>query len=280
MRRFNCLSGIGLYLCFLSGLQADQMFTWSASPASYTLSGSADFSVVRDGSAFDLVIAVNNTAPAGVSVSSEILTGLYFNIAGPSQGALEMMSAVATDGLIESGNYTQPANGTAASNICAPGTGGTAGNPACSSTIAGGWESGYWSAANNGYHYGIGTSGLSGAFNGNGTTGAGQVNYGIVPFGSAANPALVNPNTGITNQFPYTDGLATFVLAGLTTDQISIAGVSAEYGTAPEYSVAASQRITGNESGVSGVPEPATIVEMVGATVVICGWFWRRTRRI
>ena len=280
MRRFTCLSGIGLYLCLISGLQADGMFTWSASPASYTLSGSADFSTVPDGSGFDLVIVVNNTAPAGVSVSSEILTGLYFNIAGPSQAALEMMSAVATGGLIESGNYAQAANGTAGSNICAPGVGGSAGNPTCNSTIAGGWESGYWASGNSGYNYGVGTSGLSGAFNGNRSTGAGQVDYGIVPLDGSGSPALVNPNTGVTNQFPYTAGIATFVLSGLTTNQITIADVSAEYGTAPEYSIRATQATPGSQYQVSGVPEPATIFELLGATLLICAWFWRRIKRI
>lgn len=259
---------------FVPGLFASQMFSWSSTASGYSLDGNVTFSTEQDGSAFDLVIQVNNSAPVGPSKSSEILTGLYFDITGVSQTTLAMMSGIATDGFIESGNYTEAAAGTAGSNVCAPGAGGTAPNPTCSTTVPGGWETGYWSSGKDGYNYGIGTSGLSGAFDGNTNSGAGQVDYGILPTAASPSPALVDPNSGVTNEFPYIDGTATFVLSGLTSSQITISSVAAEYGTTPDHSVTASQAANNSQAG--SAPEPAAIFEVSGGLILFfaarCGF--------
>jgi hypothetical protein len=258
-------------------LFADQIFQWSSSASGYTLSGNAAFSTQRDGSLFDLIIVVNNTSPVGPSVPSQILTGLYFDILGASQTSLAMISAVATDGFVETGNYIEAADATAGSNICAPGAGGSASTPACPATVAGGWESGYWPSGNNGYSYGIGTTGGAGAFNGNPGTGTGQLNYGILPLATSISPALVNPNTGVTNEFPYVNGTGTFVLAGLSSPDIVIAAAAGVYGTASDYVIPASQ----NQSSFQNLstPEPSTAVEASAVSILFFAAVFRRIRK-
>src|SRR6185437_8416144 len=199
-------------------LHADQTYQWSTTVNSYLLSGNAVFSTQADGSAFDLVIVLNNTAPVGPSNSAQILTGVYFDITGVSQTALAMMSAVATDGFIDSTSLTTPVAGTAGSNIWAPGVGGAANSRTCPTLLPGGWESAYYAAGSGGYHFGIGASGQTGFFNGNASSGVGQVNYGIVPIVGISSGA----NSGITGNYPYVDFTAKYVLSGLISDQITV----------------------------------------------------------
>src|SRR4051794_22586143 len=106
-----------------------------------------------------------------------------------------MKSAVATSGLVNAANQTSPAPGTANSNVCAPGKGGTALNLSCASTIGGGWEAGYFAGGIGGgtnatQHFAVGTSGQTGVFNGNAAN-VGNVNYGVAPI-AGINTSLAN----------------------------------------------------------------------------------------
>jgi len=257
-------------------LFADQIFQWSSSVSGYTLSGGAAFSTQQDGSLFDLIIVVENTAAVGPSVPSRILTGLYFDIQGASQTSLAMISAVATAGFVETGQYIQAADGTAGSNMCAPGAGGNAPAPVCSAKVAGGWESGYWPSGTRGYSYGIGTTGGSGAFNGNATSGVGQLNYGILPLATSISPALVNPNTGVTNEFPYVNGSGTFVLTGLSSPDIIIAAAAGVYGTAADYVIPASRN---QPSQSLATPEPSTAAAAWAVLLLFFAGRFRQTRK-
>lgn len=209
---------------FVPAMRADNIFSWCSSSDGITLSGNATFSVEKDGSEYDLVVVVDNTAPAGSSFSSD-LTGLYFNISGISQTELSMISGVATDNFAQSGYYGQDPN----QNW----NGGEESN-------SGGWESGFWSSGNNGDHYGIGTSGRSG-------------DYGWNDYGTPGN-------------YFYLDRSATFVLAGLSSNQISISGVTAEY-TSPGLSFSTSQTALASET--DSVPEPATFFEFASGIIFL-----------
>ena len=151
-------------------------------------------------------------------------------------------------------------------NICAPGTGGTALNNTCTSTIAGGWEAAYNPAGLGGgaaatQHYGVGTSGQGGVFSGN-SANAGNANYGVV--GTAGiNTGL----DGVGKMVPYSYHTATIVLAGLITSNVTISNVSGVYGTAPEGTPAAF---------VDSAPEPGTYLLFAGGLGAIA--FFRRRR--
>jgi len=228
-RNWSAIAILAVSLFLVPRLRADSIFSWCSSSGGDTLSGNATFSVQKDGSTYDLVVVVNNTAPAGSSFSSD-LTGLYFNIAGVSQTALSLISGVATDAFLETGYYNQYSYGSQWSSD-------------------GGWESGFWSSGDNGDHYGIGTSGRSGAFGWN--------------------------DYGTQGNYFFLDRSATFVLAGLTSSQISISDVIAEY-TDPGVSFSTSH--TALATGTDVVPEPATFFEFSAALIVLC-FHSRRLRR-
>lgn len=218
-RNLSALVILSVSVSLVPALHADVIFSWCSTDGGETLSGNATFSVQKDGSTYELVIVVNNTAPAGSSFSSD-LTGLYFDIGGVSESALSMISGVATDGFVQS-------NGGQGSNN-------------------GGWESGFWSSGYNADNYGIGTSGRNGA-------------YGWNDYGSPGD-------------YYYLDKSATFVLAGLTSSQISISDVTAEY-TAPGASFYTSQTAQATETNAA--PEPATFFEFFAAVIVL-GFAYRR----
>ena len=261
-----------LFLAHLSttGAHATALSSWSWSATGTggeAITGTADFSVVPDATAgfYDLTIALTNTSATQPSVSSNVLTGLYFNLS-TSPGALGMLSATATGGLVSNLGQTTADGGSIGANICAPGIGGTAVADTCGSTLPGGREAAYHSAS--AQQYAIGTTGQSGVFNGNATTGTGQLNYGIAP----AVGLSLSSNTGITNEFPYVLGTATFTLRALTTDQITVSDVSGAYGTAPEFSEAATT-VTPRDTPV---PEPSVLAIMgIGLAGIM---FARRAR--
>jgi hypothetical protein len=195
--------------------------TWSGTIDTIGVSGEVEFQVVGG----DLWITLKNTATVKPTSTKQILTGLLFDITGYS-GALGMLSATANDGIVNAGSATP---GSAPLNICAPGIGGTALVNACSSTLGGGWEAGYFAGGATSdftQHYGIGTAGL-GLFNGNPTTGVGDANYGLV---STLGTTILD---GLTGMQPYSYQRATFVLYGGADllDTISISKVQALYGT-------------------------------------------------
>lgn len=207
-------------------------WTWSDSVASGLVTGTAQFSVAPDGPGFDLVIVVNNTSPVVPTTTAQILTGLFFDI-NPHAGPLTMAAASATGGLLSSVNQSTPDAGSADTNICAPGHGGSASDPTCPVTLGGGWEAAYDALGLGGgtfvSRWGIGTAGF-GIFNGNSSTGTGNANYGIAPGSSVG----IGSADGLPTMVPYVSGVATFKLTGLTSDQIAVMNVFAAYGTGPE----------------------------------------------
>jgi hypothetical protein len=260
-------------LCLAVQAHADTLFNFSGTDAlnGYHVSGSVTFSTQVDGLGYDLVIVLSNLASTGPATSADLLTGLYFDITPSSgtQGALGLLSATANMGLITSTTTTT----TTPSNICAKGVGGTAQSNTCSATVAGGWEAGFWSGGVSSVnstltgvtaHYGIGTSGQGGLFSGN-TANAGQVNYGIAPSVGLSSSA----NSGVTGNFPYVSTEATFVLYGLTTNQITISNVFGAYGTAPE-------EVPG--AVLTATPEPASFVGALSGGLLMMAIGWRRRK--
>jgi hypothetical protein len=243
-------------------------WSWSGTVSGGTVSGQASFSVVADGGGWDLVIDMSNTAIAAPVTTAQVLTGLYFDTNSVT-GALTMLSAFATNGLMSAVSQTSPDGGSTNANICAPGHGGTAPTPACGVTVPGGWEAAYGATGLNGgavaQHWGIGTSGQSGVFNGNNTTGVGNANYGIAP----GNGVGDGTGGGLSGMLPYTYAAAEFTLTGLTTDQITISNVLGTYGTLPE----------GTPAGVNitPTPEPASLAILVVSCIGLASA--RRNRR-
>jgi len=251
--------------------QANSIYTWSSQIGGVAVSGSADFSTYAGAAGYDLTIVLTNTSDNAPTSSATILSGLYFDITSTiGQGALGMQSAVATGGLIQPRYLHQAAAGTAGTNICAPGTGGTALSPSCTAQVAGGWEAAYFAAGfgDSNDHYGIGTTGQSGVFQGNSSK-AGQADYAIAPGDGVGLSS--GANASLTNHFPYTYGTATFVLTGLTTNNIAISNVFAAYGTAPEGT-------PGSSVPEAEAPEPGTIIEF-GAGLLLVALGYRRRKR-
>lgn len=266
-RRVLCAAMLAvLTLAFGSAARADQIlsdWSWRGTVSSGPASGSATFWVAADGAGWDLIIAIKNTAPAAPTTTAQILTGLWFDVSS-SQGALTMKSAVADSGLQSSLNQTGADSGSVGTNICAPGSGGTAPSSACGSTIGGGWEAAYGATGLNSgsvaEHYGIGTSGQSGVFNGNSSTGVGNADYGLVPGNGVGDGS---GGGGVSGMLPYTYATAKFVLGGLTTNTITISNVVGTYGTLPEGTPAG--------TNVTPTPEPASVVLLLAGCVGLVG---------
>lgn len=260
-------------LAFGTAAHASQLlsgWSWSGTVSGGQVSGAATFSVTADGAGWDLIIDVSNTALAAPTTTAQILTGLYFDVSS-SQGALTMKSAVANSGLQSSLNETGANGGSVGSNICAPGSGGTAPSSGCASTIGGGWEAAYGAAGLNGgavsEHYGIGTSGQSGVFIGNSTTGVGNADYGIVPGNGVGDGS---GGGGVSGMLPYTYATAEFVLSGLTTGTPTISNVLGTYGTLPEGTPAG--------TNITSTPEPASMALLVAGCIGLAGA--KRSRRL
>jgi len=230
-------------------------YAWASSIGGSPVSGTATFSTVADGGGWDLVIRVTNTSTVQPPGSQNILDGLYFDI-GPSPGALTMLSALATEGLLTLDSPVTPVQVDA--NICALLGGLDAPNALCSSTAVGGWEAAYQASGIGGgasatQLWGIGTTGQTGVFHGNDVQ---TFNYGIVP------SAGVTPTNGF-DTYPFVYHTATFMLSGLTTDQITISNVAGAHGTQPEGTPAGTIVTEGPET-----PEPGTWMMMMSGVGV------------
>lgn len=260
---------------------ADQFWTWgqdSSHPAlvsGVAVAATVNFAVQADAiSGFDLVITLVNNSTTLPTSTAEILDGLYFDLSSGPASAISVYSATANLGLLDSGSaQSAPTAGTAGKNICAPGVGtgsttGSTGQPtapnATNCTVAGGWEVAYNSVSLGGgasatQHYGIGTTGQGGVFNGN-SGNAGAFDYGIAPQ-VGVNPAL---GGGLSNAYPhgYTYKQATVILRGFSTSNIIVTNVAGAYGTAPEGTPAATSVITAS-------PEPSALSLVMGGCLLL-----------
>jgi hypothetical protein len=241
-----------------------QIWNWTGSFNGYALSGSAEFSVIPDGSQYALQVVITNTATVVPPSTADILTGLYFNITG-ANGALGMKSATADLGLLDRTHQTPTSAYSAGANICAPKSSTALAN-VCSS-IPGGWQVVYKPGGIGGgaaatQQYGVGTSGQGGVFSGNAAN-AGNANYGVAP-DAGINVAL----DGLGNMVPYSYKRVTLVLHGLAAASISVEDVAAAYGTAPEATPAAEV--------YNSTPEPGTWAMIASGIGILC---WFRSRR-
>ena len=224
-----------LLLVSAAGARAGELssWAWTGTYNNVAMAGNAVFSVVQAGAGWKLVVDLGNTAAANPKAPAEVLTGLYFNVTGQS-GALTLASAVATGGLFKTTGQTVAAAGTANTNICAPGKGGTAPASACSVLQAGGWEAGYNVSglkSATAEHWGIGTAGL-GAFQ-SAAADAGNSNYGLAPSHGDGT------GTALAKQVPFVDGNAVYELSGLSSNLVAVTNVVAVYGTGPSVVLAA-----------------------------------------
>src|SRR5262245_31218702 len=220
------LLAAGTLLGVLAGTSTSEAFLVSGSSGS--LSASADFTL--DGG--NLSVVLTNTSAADVLVPTQVLTAVFFDIAGV--GALTPVSALLSDG---STVFYGPA-------------------PADGKNVGGEWayKAGI-AGAPGGATEGISSSGLGlfgGAnFNGPDLAGppSGAVNglqYGLL----SAGDNIATGNTGVTGSGGLIKNQVTFMLSGLpanfTPSSSNVQNVFFQYGTAL------------NEPGIS-VPAPATI---------------------
>jgi len=177
-----------------------------------------------------------------------------------------MYSASATGGTISApGTTSDPGTIANPPNICGAGkaTVGTSLNPLCVPATKG-WENAY---STTGFpavgtpaqaftqHYGIGDAGWN-LYNGGNV---GNPINGITPLGGISS----NPNKSLSKNYPFVNEVATFVLYGLTTQNVTVTNVVAAYGTAPEAEVAAN---------TNGGPEPGTITMLLGGLAAVAAY--------
>lgn len=268
--QFLALSGIALWVPLVAQAGSLSSWAWSSTVSGVAVSGTADFLTQPDGAGYDLVIVLSNTGTQLPTSTAQILTGLYFDITS-EPGPLSMLSATATLGMLSDGTaQTTATPGTLNTAMCAAGRGENAFAPAASCTVDGGWESAYNASGIGGgasatQHYGIGTTGQTGIFQG---VNVNAFDYGIAPGGTVG----IDPvtfNGGLPGAYPpgYVYGEATFVLSGLTTTDIEISDVSGAYGTTPEGTPAA----TVDQPTV--VPEPMStgMALLAGSLLILYG---------
>jgi PEP-CTERM motif len=226
-----------------SGAQA-ALFTASGAANSISVAASANFTV----SGNTLTVALSNTGTGTINSAGEVLTAVFFNIAGSPLTLTPGSALLGTSSTVTPG-----------------GTAPTAGN------VGGEWGYGANLIASNPLNpapafYGISSSGLSDASGNNGIFGQPNfngsnlqnpqaldgINYGI------ANSTYVNgQGNGSINSTPLIRNAVTFTLNGLPTgfNANSITGVRFQYGTS-----SAETRLVGTSADV---PEPSSALGML-----------------
>lgn len=175
---------------------------------------SLDATVIFQRSGSDLLITLMNSSTADVLTPEDVLTGVYFDIAGPG------LSLVAQSATLDAGSVVRWGG-------AEPG-GGVGGEWAFRSGLAGG---------PGGAAYGISAAGLGlfgphDAFPGanlHAQNGPQGLNYGLL---SAGDDPLTG-NTPVTGQFPLIQSGVVFTISGLPEefDLASITNVNVQYGT-------------------------------------------------
>ena len=266
----------------ISKVATGSTFLWSTNNPTYgLLKGSATFTFSSDPNTGDcgaatcyyLQIVLSNTSTNPANQSSQILEGIFFDLQDSNHvevnNATGMYSALATGGTISAPGTTSTP-GTTNANICGAGqaTTGTSKSPLCT-TVAKGWENAYstsgFTVGGTAYsqHYGIGDAGWT-LYQG---SKVGNPTNGIAPLAGISS----SPNASISHNYPFVNETATFILYGLTTQNVTIANVVAAYGTAPEAAVAA-------DANTIGKPEPGTITMFLGALGAVSVHRFRRRR--
>jgi PEP-CTERM motif len=206
-----------------------------------SLSGSVTFSQVGD----ILTIVLTNTSIADVLAPNQILTAVFFDLAGFPPGTLTPISAVLSTGSVV---WFDPTNGAYGDNV--------------------GGEWAYGSDLNNtpgSAVLGTSSSGLSlfgsGNFNGPNLQGPDSVNglqYGITAAGDdplSGNVAVTGKNALIYNSVTFTlQASQGFTLSGLSN-------VTFQYGTAlSDPTVTATCTANCGDEPLAPIPEPASLV--------------------
>jgi len=268
IKRYLIRLGSCAALALLAGFDASasMMYTGRGTGGNSALNARVQFDLTGS----TLTATLSNISMSDVMVPTDVLTGVFFNLAGNT--ALTPMSAVL---------------GSGSSVLFAPSTDAN-GNRISGGTYAGGDVGAEWAYANglvgpHGANEGISSSGLGlfGPSNRFDTlrdlsspADVDGLQYGITSKGDNA----ATGNQAVTGSEPLIDYSVMFSFnVGNSFNLSNITGVSFQYGTALNE-----PNITGSlDPGLSPVPEPATIVLLTAGLGMLAlfrtGSLWRKT---
>lgn len=200
-----CASVAGLAVS-VAGARADVMARGGMS--------SLDATVIFQRSGSDLLVTLINSSSADVMTPEDVLTGVFFDIAGPGL-SLAAQSATLDTGSVVRWGASEPGGGVGGEWAFRSGLSGAPGGTAYGISAAG-----------------LGLFGPHEAFPGanlHAQNGPQGLNYGLL---SAADDPLTG-NTPVTGQFPLIQSGVVFTLSGLPEefDLASITNVNVQYGT-------------------------------------------------
>jgi hypothetical protein len=190
----------------------------------------------------------------------QVLTGLFWNVTGTAPTGTSLSTAV-----VGAGSYlwTSDGSGVAGANLksgfTTPSGGGN------------GWKYGAPPGADDGttFQFGLGASGLTGAFGG-----LGNDDWGIIGPNSNLLASNLHNKLPLVMSTSSDPSMASFVIANFNVDASRIGDVRFVFGSAGDVHIAGAP----HQGGLSAVPEPSSLVMTAGGLGILAMGYRRRLR--